>query len=273
MITIEFTTPIQSELRKDSNTILDLIKPEQWQDFEITKASIKQKVTKDADADEPYTIIQFITADKKDLQARLALEPLDDIGLKYELLEATFSWDGQEDSWINTPMSTMLVESKLQEAKDDHQKERSSWAIRNDLLNDIYNPQDDDTEDNFDTLIKLGELLKDELDNQPDDTDDIIFDGVYDLDKAEAWDLNKFNDYIATYWYQYQQTVVNYLKENNVTITNIYTVMNVSAVQLINASLYAITTNLGNDKPLHFDNLSYGQQVSIVEELLNRKLI
>lgn len=103
-----------------------------------------------------------------------------------------------------------------------------------------------------------------------------IVDGDEPLSKEEAsinkWAWKNLDAYlfdIDIHWLSAMYTVLKYLKENNITRTNVYFAFGVTYVMEEDGTLFAVDEKFP-DRKTPFTNLSISQQLCIAEELLER---
>lgn len=176
--------------------------------------------------------------------------------------------DGTVSTWECTQLNELMVTAMLDSRDNPEPRSPSPWAVRNRLAHDLFDDGIDDDGDSL-QLPQLGpeDLTIPPLMAQNEDGGIVELDGVYDLEPSAAFqNLDGFTAVFSQYWYQLQQTVVKYLKDNGIVTSSVFTVPMIERVELINASLYAVTFS----STVHFDDLTIAQQIAITEELLSR---
>lgn len=167
-----------------------------------------------------------------------------------------FSWDNgnRTSSWNVTPLTELSVQAALTKQEPTVQP-RSMWAVRQEMIDEAYSTPapviDDDPE-------------FDEPGIYSDTTD---FDGVYDVDEKFLLTQDDIESKFGKYWYYFEQTAINYLKQNKVMATKIFSMKNIDHIELELGTLYV---QFADGTKVEFIDLNIGQQISIIEELLYR---
>lgn len=224
---------------------------------DATEVPFRYKITLYDGDNETHNSTSFLYADVE----------MDKKGL-LKLIKYTWN-NGNVNTWECTPLNEMMVSAAIEKKQQPEETTKPSpWAIRNQLAHKLFDENyDSATTNEQQTSINPDNIPIPPLLAQNEDGGIIELDGVYDLEPSAAFNnLDDFTTTLGQYWYQLQQTVVKYLKDNKIVTTSIFTVPMVERVELINTSLYATTFN----NTILFDDLTLTQQVAITEELLAR---
>lgn len=165
-----------------------------------------------------------------------------------------FSWDNGNKTytWHATPLTQLSLQAALNPINPE--QPRSMWAIRQDMIDEAYGtPQSIDDDPEFD-----------EPGINSDTTD---FDGIYDVNDKFVLTQNDIESKLGKYWYYFEQTVINYLKQNKIMATKIFSMKNIDHIELELGTLYV---HFVDGTKVEFIDLNIGQQISVIEELLFR---
>lgn len=169
-----------------------------------------------------------------------------------------FYWDNgnRTSNWTVSPLTELSVKAALSKQEQTVQP-RSMWAVRQEMIDEAYSapsPVIDDDDPEFD-----------EPGIYSDTTD---FDGVYDVNDKFLLTQYDIETKFGKYWYYFEQTAINYLKQNKVMATKIFSMKNIDHIELELGTLYVYFTD---GTKVEFIDLNIGQQISIIEELLFRE--